>query len=215
MVILSISICVVFNNVLVYVNSKNEINYDEINEQIENDVDRFNIPGMAVILVNTDEVLFSETYGNCKSADTPFIIDSMGKSFTALSIMQVLEDGKKILDDPISKYIDASMWFVTESDCDKITVGNLLNHTSDITNYQTFGKLEITDSFGKYIYANANYGLLGLIIESVSGVSYEKYVNDNIFLPLDMNHSAASLEQSKKNGLIDGYRNYFGIPISV
>lgn len=169
---------------------------------------------MAVIVVNMDEVLFSETYGNCESADTPFIIGSMSKSFTALSIMQLVEDGKIILDDPISEYIDASMWFENKSDCDRITVRNPLNHTSGITTYQTFGKLEITDSYGKYIYANANYGLLGLIIESVSGVSYEKYVNDNIFLPLNMNHSAASLEQSKKNGLIDGYRNYFGIPIA-
>ena len=203
-----------FNNTAVYAESKNEVNYDEVSEQIENDVERFHIPGMAVIVVDKDEILFSETYGNCESTDTPFIIGSMSKSFTALSIMQLVEAERINLDAPISEYIDASMWFVNDSDCDKITVRNLLNHTSGITTYHIFGKLEITDSFGKYIYANANYGLLGLIIESVSGVSYEKYVNDNIFEPLSMNHSAASLEQSKKNGLIDGYRNYFGIPVA-
>lgn len=210
---LFIAICVMFNNTAVYAESKDEVNYDEVSEQIENDVERFHIPGMAVIVVNKDEILFRETYGNCESTDAPFIIGSMSKSFTALSIMQLVEAGRINLDAPISEYIDASRWFVDASDCDKITVRDLLNHTSGITTYQTFGELKITDSFGKFVYANANYGLLGLIIESVSGVSYEKYVNDNIFEPLGMNHSAASLEQSKKNGMIDGYRNYFGIPV--
>ena len=64
------------------------------------------------------------------------------------------------------------------------------------------------------MYANSNYGLLGLIIESVSGKSYEEYISENIFEPLGMEHSAATLEKSKTNGLIDGYRNYFGIPIA-
>lgn len=206
--------CIVFGSTVVYADSNNEVNYEEINSQIENDVDKYHIPGMAVVVVNKDEVLFSETYGDCESLDTPFIIGSMSKSFTALSIMQLVEDGKIDIDKPISEYIDASPWFVDDKDCDKITVRDLLHHTSGITTYQTFGELEITDSYGKYVYSNANYGLLGLIIESVSGVSYEEYVNNNVFEPLDMNHSDASLEQSKKNGLIDGYRNYFGIPVA-
>lgn len=205
---------IVFFSTNIYARQNNEVNYDEIRSQIERDAARYHIPGMAVIVVNKDKVLFSETYGDCKSLDTPFIIGSMSKSFTALSILQLAEAGRLDLDAVISEYIDASSWFVDDKDCDKITVRDLLHHTSGITTYQTFGKLEITDSYGKYVYSNANYGLLGLIIESVSGVPYEEYVNSNIFEPLDMNHSAASIEQSKKNGLIDGYRNYFGIPIA-
>ncbi|MBP3459265.1 MAG: serine hydrolase [Lachnospiraceae bacterium] len=56
--------------------------------------------------------------------------------------------------------MDAGPWFVDDKDCDKITVRDLLHHTSGITTYQTFGELEITDSYGKYVYSNANYGLL-------------------------------------------------------
>ena len=153
---LFIAICVMFNNTAVYAESKDEVNYDEVSEQIENDVERFHIPGMAVIVVNKDEILFRETYGNCESTDASFIIGSMSKSFTALSIMQLVEAGRINLDAPISEYIDASRWFVDDSDCDKITVRDLLNHTSGITTYQTFGDLKITDSFGKYVYANAN-----------------------------------------------------------
>lgn len=55
---------------------------------------------------------------------------------------------------------------------------------------------------------------MGLIIEAVSGVSYEDYISQNIFKPLGMDHSAASLVKSKANGLIAGYRNYFGLPIA-
>ena len=47
----------------------------------------------------------------------------------------------------------------------------------------------------------------------MNGMTYEEYVSKNIFSPLGMNHSAASLKKSKENGLINGYRNYFGIPI--
>ena len=169
---------------------------------------------MAVIVVDKENVLFSGTYGNCHSIDTPFIIGSMSKSFTALSIMQLVEEGLIDLDTPISEYMDASEWFIDEKDCDRIMIRNLLNQTSGITTYQTFGNLSSTSSYGSHVYANANYGLLGLIIEEVSGLSYEEYVTQNIFEPLGMEHSAASLEKSKENGLIDGYRNYFGVPVS-
>lgn len=116
---------------------------------------------MAVMVVDKDDILFSNTYGNCENIDTPFMIGSMSKSFTAIAIMQLVEDGKINLDNSISKYIDAAEWFVQDSDCGKISVRNLLNHTSGITTYQRFGKLEVTDSYGQHVYANANYGLLG------------------------------------------------------
>ena len=53
---LFIAICVMFNNTAVYAEAKDEVNYDEVSEQIENDVERFHIPGMAVIVVNKDEI---------------------------------------------------------------------------------------------------------------------------------------------------------------
>lgn len=190
------------------------VDYESIDAQIAEDVKKYHIPGMAIMVVDKDDILFSNTYGNCRDIDTPFIIGSMSKSFTAVAIMQLVEDGKINLDDSISEYIDASEWFVQYSDYEKVTVRNLLNQTSGITTYQKFGKLEVTDSYGQHVYANANYGLLGLIIESVSGKSYEEYITENIFKPLGMEHSAATLKKSKDDGLIDGYRNYFGIPIA-
>lgn len=189
-------------------------NFDKISEQIEKQVEDYHIPAMAVIVVDSDEVLFSETYGNCESVNTPFIIGSMSKSFTALSIMQLVEENKISLDAPISDYIDTSIYLKNASEGDKITVRQLLNQTSGLDTYQRFGNAAITDTYNKYLYANVNYGLLGKIIEAVSGQSYSDYVEQNIFIPLEMDKSSATLENSKADGLIEGYRNYFGIPVA-
>ncbi len=191
-----------------------DTDYQAISRQIANDVEAYQIPSMAVIVVDKDQVVFQETYGEDVSPDSPFIIGSMSKSFTALAIMQLVEKGKIDLNAPISTYIDVSKWFLKDGQDEKLTVRDLLRHTSGLGTYQTFGQLEITDSYGKHLYANANYGLLGLIIEAVSGESYESYVTEHIFQPLRMSQSSASLQASIEKGLIAGYRNYFGLPIS-
>lgn len=192
----------------------NTFNYAEISEQIAKDVDEYHIPGMAVIVVNQDAVLFSETYGNCDNVDTPFIIGSMTKSFTALSVMQLVEQGKINIDDSIDNYIDCTAYLAEPADGQKITVRELLNHTSGLGRYQTFLDAKITNTRGHYAYSNVGYFLLGKVVEAVSGKSYADYVGTYIFSPLGMNHSAATLEESKQNGLIAGYRNYFGMPVA-
>ena len=216
-IVLSLIFCVSFlyipNKNIVYAKNNN-IDYDSVSKVLEKDIKENHIPGMAVIVVNSDEVIFSKTYGNCENIDTPFIIGSMSKSFTALSIMKLVEENKIDINKSISTYIDTSLYFKNKGDGDKITVKQLLNQNSGIGTYQKLGKLKITKNYGKYEYANANYNLLGKIIESVSNESYSDYVTKNIFEPLKMNHTSATLAKSNKNGLIKGYQNYFGIPIA-
>lgn len=201
------------NKNIVYAKN-NSIDYNSVSKVLEKDIKENHIPGMAVIVVNSDEVIFSKTYGNCENIDTPFIIGSMSKSFTALSIMKLVEENKIDINNPISSYIDTSLYFKNKEDGDKITIKQLLNQNSGIGTYQKLGNLKITKNYGKYEYSNANYNLLGKIIESVSNESYSDYVTKNILEPLDMNHTSATLEGNKKNGLIKGYQNYFGIPIA-
>jgi len=190
------------------------IDYEAVSKELETKIKKNHIPGMSVVVVNSNEVVFSKTYGNCKSIDTPFIIGSLSKSFTALSIMKLVEEGRIDINKPISTYIDTSLYFKNKEDGDKITIKQLLNQNSGIGTYQKLGSIEITKNYGKYEYANANYNLLGKIIESVSNESYSDYVTKNIFEPLEMNHTSATLEGSNKNGLIKGYQNYFGFPIA-
>lgn len=216
-IVLSLIFCVSFlyipNKNIVYAKNNN-IDYDSVSKVLEKNIKENHIPGMAVIVVNNDEVIFSKTYGNCENIDTPFIIGSMSKSFTALSIMKLVEENELDINKPISTYIDTSLYFKNKEDGDKITVKQLLNQNSGIGTYQKLGKLKITKNYGKYEYANANYNLLGKIIESVSNGSYSDYVTKNILEPLGMNHTSTTLEGSNKNGLIKGYQNYFGIPIA-
>lgn len=202
------------NKNIVYAKNNN-VDYDNICKKLEKDIKENHIPGMAVIVVNSDEVIFSKTYGNCENLDTPFIIGSMSKSFTALSIMKLVEENRLDIDKPISTYIDTSLYFKNKEDGDKITVKQLLNQNSGIGTYQKLGNLKITKNYGKYEYSNANYNLLGKIIESVSNESYSDYVTKNIFEPLGMNHTSTTLEGSKANGLIKGYQNYFGFPVAI
>ncbi|MEE0524118.1 MAG: serine hydrolase domain-containing protein, partial [Lachnospira sp.] len=62
-----------------------------------------------------------------------------------------------------------------------------------------------------YTYANINYDLLGKIIESVTGETYNEYLTKNILKPLGMYNTSADESTAKENGLIQGYRNYFGV----
>ncbi len=162
---------------------------------------------MSVTIVDKNKVLFSENYGDCENPDTPFLLGSVSKSFTAVCIMQLVEQKKIDLSANISTYLPDA------TDGEKITVSQLLNHTSGLGEYQTLEDYKIINEQGIHIYANVNYSLLGKIIEAVSGQSYNDYITENVFYPLQLSHTAATLDESKKNGLIDGYTNYWGIHI--
>lgn len=182
--------------------------YQKISSYLKESFEKAHIPGAAVMVVDKSQVLLAQTYGLGVTLDKPFIIGSTTKSFTAIAIMQLVEQGLITLDTKLSTY------YPNISGSDKITIKHLLNQTSGLGEYQRMSNAAITDTYGKHQYANVNYSLLGKIIEAVSGMSYEDYVSQAIFTPLGMTHSAASLQKSLDKGLIDGYRNYFGFPIA-
>lgn len=179
--------------------------YADIVAYLTDTSEKAHFPAMSVTIVDKDRVLMSNTYGGYISTDTPFLLGSVSKSFTALCIMQLVEQGKIDLNERISRYLPNS------TDGDRITVLQLLNHTSGLGEHQNLGNYKIVGKQGVHEYANVNYSLLGEIIEAVSGVSYEDYVTENVFKPLAMTNSAATYEQAKANGLIDGYENWFGV----
>ena len=181
--------------------------FEAIGSYLANEFEKAHVPGASVVIVNKEEVLFESTYGNCTSVDASFAIGSLSKSFTAMAIMQLVEKGQADLDSPISAYLPQA------PQGDRITVRQLLNQTSGIRMYASQDEYEITSTQGSYEYAGSNYGLLGQIIETVSGLTYEAYIEENIFKPVSMEHSYTLLENAEGNGLIDGYRNYFGFTV--
>lgn len=183
--------------------------YDKIDTYLNKTTTLANFPAMSITIVDKSQTLLSQTYGECENTETPFLLGSVSKSFTALCIMQLVEQGKIDLNANLSSYLPNA------TDGNKITILNLLNHTSGLGEHQNLTNYKIINKTGEHVYANVNYSLLGKVVEAVSNLSYEDYIQQNIFTPLKMNKSAATIEQAKSNGLIDSYENWFGFNIKT
>jgi CubicO group peptidase (beta-lactamase class C family) len=163
----------------------------------------------SVLVARGGEVLFSKGYGFANAEweipntpSTKFRLGSVTKQFTAACILILEERGKLKTSDPVKKYLpDApAAW-------DKITIYNLLTHTSGIPSFtefpdydtiklspmsprQAYDRLrERSLAFqpgDRFSYSNSNYLLLGFLIEKISGDSYEKFLQQNVLAPLGL-----------------------------
>lgn len=167
-------------------------------------------PGGVVLITQRGKVIYKKAFGFANvelevpmKAQIVFNIASITKQFTAVAILQLMEQGKLSLQDEITKYLlDYSV------NGQKITIENLLTHTAGIpgSSPEAMAKLqarrdvvslkEIIATFKdrpldfppgtKWSYSNNGYMLLGAIIEKVSGSSYSEYLEKNIFKPIGM-----------------------------
>ena len=177
----------------------------KLDDYLNQITEAYHIPGMAFVLTDPDRSIMERTYGECTDMNRQFYIGSMSKSYTALCIMQLVEKGLVNLEEDVSAYLPD---FQFEK---RVTVLSLLNQTSGFDTHARLHNVKVTDSYGKYEYANVNYDLLGKIIESVSGMSYEDYVRKNVFEPIGMPDTMANAWKVKDSPkLLKGNRNYFG-----
>jgi len=196
------------------------------------------VPGVALSIVHGDQVVHLQGFGVANPAgqsvtpQTPFILGSSSKSFTALAIMQLVEAGKVRLDAPVQRYIP---WFsvATPGASAVITVRHLLNQVSGIptravaaaslagTGNETLeqvvhalSSVALTAPVGTtFQYSNLNYATLGLIVQLVAGQAYGTYIQQHIFAPLKMQHSFVSQTEAMRHGMATGYRWWFGLPL--
>lgn len=191
-------------------------------ELIQKLIESYRIQGFfngSVLVAEKGKVIFSDGFGYANmewkvknTPETKFYLASISKTFTSVTIMKLIDQGKLSLD---SKLPDVLKWYRTDTG-NKITIRHLLNHTSGIPNYFDMrGKTvdDVMKEFGngpidkvafarkycqgdlefepgtKWNYNNSAYFLLGLIIEQVSGMSYENAVCEFIFKPLGMTNS--------------------------
>ena len=214
-------------------------NYKDLDDYIEGQRRELKSPGMAFVLVEQGEIVYTRGYGTADSGaravepQTPFLLGSVTKPITALAVLQLVEAGKINLDEPIQTYLP---WFVTAEPfySDRITVRHLLTQTSGFSTLT--GQKQMADfddsaaalenhvrslmgetlswgPGGAYQYSNANFTLLGLIIQTVSGQSYEEYVQQHIFAPLEMTHSFTDQAAAEQAGLAEGVRFWFKQPV--
>jgi len=189
------------------------------------------ISGLAVAIVQGDQIIFLRGYGQAgpgrpMTPQTQLYIGSVTKSFTALAVMQLVEQGKLELDAPVQRYLP---WFqVADTAASaQITVRHLLNQTSGLSELgdpnanpyvptladevRTLRNVRPTAPVGtKFQYYNKNYRVLGLLIEQASGQAYGDYVRANILAPLEMTRTVASPADAPD--LAQGYSQAFGFP---
>lgn len=193
------------------------------------------LPGMSVVIVQDDEIVFAKGYGEASpgrpmTPDTPVYIGSTSKTFTALAIMQLVEQGKLDIDAPVKTYIP---WFQVDDPeaSENITLRHLLNHASGLTdqNYNDHrlpNEASLEDAVRDLVYAtpvsapgkswhyfNPGYAVLGYLVEQASGQSYGDYVAEHIFRPIGMTHSFSDPEPAQAAGLAQGHLALFGFPV--
>lgn len=159
---------------------------------------------------------------------TQFYFASQGKMFTAVSILQLAEQGRVSLDDPVGKYLTD---YPNAEIAQKVTIRHLLTHSGGTGE---MGILEPQDSNNrawvrsisdiirlngqrgpafepgtKFDYSNYGFILLGAVIEKVSGQSYYDYVQEHIFRPAGMRHTAYPLRERLK-GIAVSYTEFDG-----
>lgn len=172
----------------------------------------------SILVAEKGKVIYKKGFGMANmewaipnQPDTRFRIASITKQFTAALVLQLVEEGKIKLDGKITDYLPD----YRRDTGGKVTVHQLLNHTSGIPNYQNVsgnsdnsadfvkkyvsGDLEFEPG-SKYRYNNGGYSILGAIIEKVTGKPYETVLRERILAPLGMtntgyDHSAAILEK--------------------
>jgi len=194
----------------------------------------------SVLVAKGDEVLYTGGFGHASiefdvpnTPETRFRLGSITKQFTAVSILQLVEQGKIDLDGVITDYLPA---YPAEPHGSKVTVHQLLNHTSGIPSYtgieeimsargnwsetpraftKYFEELELEFEPGsEYKYNNSAYHLLGLIIEAVSEMPYEDYLRKNILDPLGMENTGVEDYQEVILNEANGYARIGAEPLA-
>jgi CubicO group peptidase (beta-lactamase class C family) len=204
---------------------------DEVADVLTDQLDAAGIPGGAFVTVSDDGDVQARGVGTTGDGDpvtasTPFVIGSTTKSFTALGVMQLVDAGEVDLDAPVVRYVPAFRLADGEP-VDAVTVRHLLQHTSGLddlaggpilgsasegTALDAVAELEeshLASAPGEsWRYANANYVLAGLVVESVSGQGYEQYLQEHVLDPLGMADTYVTADPA----VAPGHRYWFGFP---
>lgn len=188
---------------------------ENIKACIERYFEGYNIPGLSVGIVSQNEIMNTFSFGMKDLSTNDMITErsifhmaSLSKPVTATAIMQLVENGKIKLDDPITTYLP--YFELTDSTYGKITIRHILTHTSgmpDVSDYEwdnpqlDEGAAEryvkslavekmIADVGERWRYSNMAYDVLADVIAKVTGTSFEDYVLQNILRPLEMTNSS-------------------------
>ncbi len=196
---------------------------------------KYNMFDGAVLVAENGKIIYKDGFGLANrewnipnSVDTKFMIGSISKPFTATLILILVQKGLVDLD----KTIDSYLTEFKNKPAAKVTIRQLLNHTSGIPNYdiikdffprisrQSFSREDYVKVYrdsalafkpgSRYMYSSWGYFTLGYIIEKVTRKSYEQAMKDEIFSKINMQNSGSYLHTQIVPGRASGYEYGFG-----
>lgn len=199
---------------------------DRVDTFVRAEMARQKVPGVAVAIVDHGKLVKAEGYGYANvehevpvRPETIFQSGSLGKQFTAATVMTLVEDGKLALDDSIAKYFPEAPEAFRP-----ITVRHLLTHTSGIPDY-TEGTIDLRRDYteddmarlafglklefpagSRWNYSNTGYLLLGVLVRRASGRFYGDVLCERVFLPLGMKTARIISEEDIVPHRAAGYR---------
>lgn len=206
-------------------------NAEDLSTFMQDEMEDQNIPALSVLVFRENEILYEEYFGQSNlqksqalAQDDMFLLASVSKVITATALMQLYDQGKFKLDDPVNDYLSFNVE-VPDAEND-ITFRMLLTHTSGIIdgsamddqyyyeedspveldyfveNYLVPGGefYDIDENFHgfepgtEYEYSNMGNALIGVLVEQIAKQSFDTYCQENIFEPLEMEHTSWRLE---------------------
>ncbi|NRB65346.1 MAG: beta-lactamase family protein [Saprospiraceae bacterium] len=199
---------------------------EDFSKLIKSDVQDDNINGsLSLVIIHKDTTLLSEYYGNADS-NTIFRIGSISKSFVGFLMMQLQQEGKLDINDPVEKYLPEIRSLIDYDKYPPITLKQLATHTSGLDRESRsrdenvrFGKIsEWENNLIKAIpetsfrskpgerfgYSNIGFAILGLTLSKLADTPYVKLVQDRIFRPLEMKNTFFKVPESQKENLAIG-----------
>jgi CubicO group peptidase (beta-lactamase class C family) len=216
------------------VGSSKGIDFPTLDSYIEGQMAKHGIRGISLAVTSGTEIVYLKGYGTAgdgrpMTPQTPMYIGSQSKSFTGLAIAQLIEQGRIDPNEPVQTYIP---WFriADEQASSKITVSHLLHHTSGLSEagftsllpekasnedaVRALASAKLTAPVGaQHQYFNVGYDVLAVVIQNVSGMRYEDYIQKNIFDPLEMARTYTDPALARRNGLSQGYSRFFGFVV--
>jgi CubicO group peptidase (beta-lactamase class C family) len=211
---------------------KIEATYPVIDKIYKEYAEQNHFPGLVYGIVVDGKLVHSAGVGYTDLANkteansqSDFRIASMSKSFTAMAILKLCDEGKLKLDDPVYLYIpEARNMKRLTKDAPPLTIRHLLTHTAGFPEDNPWGDRQLANtdqqlidlykkgiSFSNdpglgYEYSNLGFATLGYIIKKVTGISYQQYITTNILKPLGMTHTYYEYAKVPKQQLAYGYR---------
>ena len=183
---------------------------DATDDYVRTSMDKDKIPGLALAVIRDNRVIKEQAYGLASielgvpvTVDTPFVLASMTKIFTASAIMLLVQEGKITLDEPVVKILPQlpAKWA-------DVTIRHCLAHTSGLPDamvddvniytitgdrdelFEMLAKAPVNPVGENVVYNQTEYVILGMIIEKISGMGYEEFVQSRILKPAHLSHAS-------------------------